>query len=128
MEKHKETFDALDKAIRLAKDRTKDPSPELVEALGGGWVGEEALAISIYCSLMFEDDLSRALLLAVNHSGDSDSTGAITGNILGALHGIDAIPVHWLDQLELRKEIEQVATDLHCASLNVDLSDRYPGW
>ncbi|MBK8809431.1 MAG: ADP-ribosylglycohydrolase family protein [Acidobacteria bacterium] len=64
-----------------------------VSVLGGGWVGEEALAISIYCSLVSENDLSGALLLAVNHSGDSDSTGAITGNILGALHGIGAIPV-----------------------------------
>lgn len=128
MKNHKETFDALDEAIRLAEDRTKAPSPELIETLGGGWVGEEALAISIYCSLVHENDLSEALLLAVNHSGDSDSTGAITGNILGALHGIDAIPPHWLEHLELRAEIEQVAEDLHAASLNVDLADRYPGW
>lgn len=125
---HKETFDVLDKAIKLAQDRTRTPSPELIETLGGGWVGEEALAISIYCSLVLENDLSGALLLAVNHSGDSDSTGAITGTILGALHGLDAIPIHWLDPLELRKEIEQVAADLHAASLNVDLSERYPGW
>jgi ADP-ribosylglycohydrolase/tetratricopeptide (TPR) repeat protein/protein-tyrosine phosphatase len=124
---HKETFEALDKAIRLAQDRTKAPSAALVESLGGGWVGEEALAIAIYCSLVYEDDLYKALLLAVNHSGDSDSTGAITGNILGALHGMDAIPSQWLNHLELRAEIEQVAVDLHAASLGVNLWDRYPG-
>lgn len=128
VENHQETFNALDNAIRLAQDKTKTPSSELVETLGGGWVAEEALAISIYCSLVFEDDLSGGLLLAVNHSGDSDSTGAITGNILGALHGVEAIPAHWLERLELRTEIEQVSEDLYAASLDSDLSDRYPGW
>jgi hypothetical protein len=39
--------------------------------------------------------------LAVNHSGDSDSTGSITGNILGAVHGEAALPVTWLQHLEL---------------------------
>lgn len=32
------------------------------------------------------------MCLAVNHDGDSDSTGAITGNILGAYLGQQAIP------------------------------------
>jgi len=46
-------------------------------------------------------------------SGDSDSTGAITGNILGALLGRDAIPTHWLDSLELREVIEGMAERLY---------------
>ncbi len=115
-EDHQETFDALDKAIRLARDASRPPTPESVEALGGGWVGEEALAIAVYCALVHENDLRRALLLAVNHSGDSDSTGSIAGNILGALHGTAAIPPEWLEQLELRTEIERLANDLHAAS------------
>ncbi len=49
---------------------------------------------------------------AVNHSGDSDSTGAITGNILGALWGREAIPSRWLEPLELRREIEDLAIEL----------------
>lgn len=113
---HPETLSALDKAVRLARDASQPPTPELVEKLGGGWVGEEALAIAVYCALVHENDLPRALLLAVNHSGDSDSTGAITGNILGALHGPAAIPPEWLEQLELRTEIERLANDLHAAS------------
>jgi hypothetical protein len=53
--------------------------------------------------------------LAINHSGDSDSTGSITGNILGALLGELAIPVEWLDQLELKDVIRQVGDDLFTA-------------
>ena len=51
-------------------------------------------------------------MLAVNLTGDSDSTGAIAGNLLGALHGVDAIPQRWLEALELREAIGQVADDL----------------
>jgi ADP-ribosylglycohydrolase len=53
------------------------------------------------------------LLISVNHSGDSDSTGSIAGNLAGALYGVGAIPQHWLEQLELREVIERVAIDLH---------------
>jgi ADP-ribosylglycohydrolase len=80
--------------------------------LGNGWVGEEALAISIYCALAAGDDFEKGIRLAVNHSGDSDSTGSITGNILGALLGTAAIPDRWLAQLELRRVIEEIARDL----------------
>jgi ADP-ribosyl-[dinitrogen reductase] hydrolase len=107
-----ETYAALDRGVRLAHDNNIGASPEIVESLGGGWVGEEALSIAVYCSLVHQHDFKRALLLAVNHSGDSDSTGAITGNILGALHGVDAIPSCWLARLELNAEIERVADEL----------------
>ena len=54
-------------------------------------MAEETLAIAIYCSLKYQNDFSKGIIAAVNHSGDSDSTGAVTGNILGALLGFDAI-------------------------------------
>jgi hypothetical protein len=38
-------------------------------------VDEEAIAISVYCALKCKDDFKKALVLAVNHNGDSDSTG-----------------------------------------------------
>jgi ADP-ribosylglycohydrolase len=74
--------DALEKAIELAS--TGLPHPEMIERqLGGGWVGEEALAIALCCALATRD-VQPGLIAAVNHSGDADSTGAICGNILGA--------------------------------------------
>jgi ADP-ribosylglycohydrolase len=74
-------------------------------------VAEEALAIALHCVLA-TDDLPAAPLRAVNHSGDSDSTAAIAGNIAGARSGEAAIPPEWLEGLELRDVIEQVAEDL----------------
>jgi ADP-ribosylglycohydrolase len=123
-----ETIAALRSAVQLAETAGVDPTPEKVESLGGGWIAEEALAIAVYCSLVYGHDFERALLLAVNHSGDTDSTGAITGNILGTIHGTAPIPVHWLERLELRSGIEMIATDLFHATLGTDLSARYPGY
>jgi ADP-ribosylglycohydrolase len=87
-------------------------SSETVERLGEGWIAEEALAIAVFCALVHPTDLEAALVLAANHSGDTDSTAAITGNLMGALLGRGAIPARWLDTLELRDAIEQLAADL----------------
>lgn len=56
--------------------------------------------------------LKGGVRLGVNHGGDSDSTGAIAGNLLGAALGASAIPQRWLDALELREVIERLADDL----------------
>ena len=74
-------------------------------------MAEEALAMGLYCALGAKD-FEDGIILAVNHSGDSDSTGSITGNLLGAAAGIEAIPERWLARLELRSTIEAIATDL----------------
>jgi ADP-ribosylglycohydrolase len=90
--------------------------PLEVERLGGGWVAEEALAIAVYSALAHPDpgEARRALLLAVNHSGDSDSTASICGNLLGAWHGEVALPPDWVAEVEGRGTIIELADDL-CA-------------
>jgi ADP-ribosylglycohydrolase len=50
--------------------------------------------------------------LALQGGGDSDSTGSITGNILGTLIGLDAIPEKYLADLELLPLIQEMAQDL----------------
>ena len=107
---HEETLRALTQAVDASREGS--PSPERVQRLGEGWIAEEALAISAYCALVAGDDFARAVRLAVNYGGDSDSTGAITGNIVGTMLGAGAIPGHWLDQLELRREITELAEDV----------------
>ena len=91
----------IKKAIALSEAACEEAASTIEKELGGGWVGEEALAIAIYCCLKYPDDIRKMLIAAVNHSGDSDSTGAVAGNILGAYLGMDAIPKDWLDRLEL---------------------------
>ncbi len=73
---------------------------------------KETLGISLYCSLRHQDSFSAGVTAAVNHDGDSDSTGAVTGNILGALLGYHAIEEKWKQELELFDVILEMADDL----------------
>lgn len=124
---HEETTAAIKAAVSAAM--TEPPTPETIESLGAGWVAEEALAISLYCALTAKD-FESGVLVAINHGGDSDSTGAITGNLLGTMHGVEAIPESLLAELEGRDAIERVADDLFSAFIEQQELDwdRYPGW
>lgn len=86
---------------------------ENIGHLGEGWTGEEALAIALYCALKHFDSFENAMIAAVNHGGDSDSTGAVTGNILGAAIGYEAIPQFYKDDLEMHDLILHMADDLY---------------
>jgi ADP-ribosyl-[dinitrogen reductase] hydrolase len=44
----------------------------------------------------FEDYLVRV----VNRGGDADTTGALAGQLAGALYGVQGIPAHWLKKLD----------------------------
>src|SRR2546429_4566552 len=106
---HKETLAAIEQAEALAEARPRERSA--LRVMGKGFVAEEALAMGLYCALSAHDFEDR-IHLAVNHSGDSDSTGSIAGNLLGATGGVEAIPERWLRNLELRGTIEALADDL----------------
>ncbi len=110
--KHINYFTTLiNQAIELAESDIEDL--EAIKKLGEGWVAEETLAIAIYCSLKYKDDFEKAIIASVNHSGDSDSTGAVTGNILGAYIGYYEIPKKFKENLELHDIILDAADDLY---------------
>lgn len=111
------------KAMLLSQQNLNDL--DAIHQLGEGWVAEEALAIAVYCALKYEDNFERGVLAAVNHDGDSNSTGAIAGNILGAALGFDAIPPRFTDKLELKDVIIEIAGDLHhdCQISEYDMDD-----
>lgn len=108
-------------AFTLSQNDTDDVNN--ITQLGGGWVAEETLAIALYCThRYFPADLSaetlstsfeRAIIASVNHGGDSDSTGAVTGNILGSITGYDAIPKFYKDDLEHHNAILKLADELY---------------
>ncbi len=121
---HEETMAAVEGAVSGSASRSRPgssaalPFPEAIRALsgkdetagsGGGWTGETALAIALFCALCHSDDFRAGVLAAVNHSGDSDSTGAIAGNILGANLGRAAIPREWAAGLEMADLVEAAA-------------------
>lgn len=111
---HQEVLEMMGMA-RVAIDLSANDRSDLqnIGVLGGGWVGDEALAIALYCAIRHFDDFEQAMIAAVNHGGDSDSTGAVTGNILGAAVGYEAIPQFFKHDLELHDVILHMADDLY---------------
>lgn len=113
----------INKALKLSENSL--PDVENIRALGEGWIAEEAIAISVYCACKYQNNLIEGIIAAVNHDGDSDSTGAITGNLLGAWLGETAIPKEYLKDLELRDVIKEIATDLTTGCPMSDFDVKY---
>lgn len=106
-----ELWTLIEKATDMAREI--DQSDEIaISQLGEGWTGDEALAIAIYCVMKHMDSFEEAIAAAVNHNGDSDSTGAICGNLFGAIIGYEALPTHFTRQLELEDLIIDLADDI----------------
>lgn len=117
--------------MRRAMELGKSDVPErnAIRELGEGWVGDDALAIAVFSVMRHIDNFEDCIVCAVNHDGDSDSTGAIAGNIIGAILGYSAIPKHYIENLEIESILVSVADDL-CADVgirevNLRVSDRY---
>jgi len=96
---HEETLRALTRALDLAKAGSGD-HPQVIHSIGGGWVGEEALAVALY-AVLTASSYVEAIRIASNHDGDSDSTASIAGQIWGAWKGIDGIPYEWVASLDV---------------------------
>ena len=106
-----ELIKIVEKALKLSKEDIEDL--EAIHILGEGWVAEETLAIAIYCSLKYSNNFEKGIIASVNHKGDSDSIGAVTGNFLGAYLGIDGINKKFLEKLELVDFIEDISEKLY---------------
>ena len=112
--------DLTKKAIQLAQSNVTDESA--IRQLGEGWVAEESWAISLFCAVRHIDSMKDAIIAAVNHDGDSDSTGSMTGNIMGAIYGYESMKQERLfcpegkefeDTIELSNIILALADDLY---------------
>lgn len=111
--KHAESLiDLLRVVLRYARLKNELSPDAAIRALGHGWVADEALAIALYCALI-GNSAEESIIAAVNHDGDSDSTGAICGNIVGALYGVNGLPGDWWYQVEQWNYIKEVAGQLY---------------
>jgi ADP-ribosylglycohydrolase len=112
------------------------PDLRVPEIVGDGKGTLSVLGRAFAALSGFENYPEQALLRAVNHSGRSALTGAIAGALLGARTGIPGLPQKWVEQLELRYLIENIATDAfwhfdrHSAfgALGEKWTKRYPHW
>lgn len=123
----KELCDIINLSVELSENNKDDLTN--ISRIGEGWVAEETLGIALYCSLRYENDFSAGIIAAVNHNGDSDSTGAVTGNILGVINGYSGIEEKWKNNLELSNIILEMADDIcHGCQMSEYSSYQDPAW
>ena len=113
----------VSRALDLAVSDETDTAA--IRQLGEGWIAEETLAIAVFSVMRYIDDFEKCIVCAVNHDGDSDSTGAVAGNIIGAILGYSAIPKKYLAGLELLDVLASVADDLAGFSPKEQMKERY---
>ena len=111
-------MELMEQAIFLARSGNSDEMA--LGILGEGWVAEETLAVAAYCMLRYLGDFERTVVAAVNHNGDSDSTGAVAGNLIGAVVGCEAIPEYYKTNLELFSVIKEIGEDLYLSGQPAD--------
>jgi ADP-ribosylglycohydrolase len=116
-----ETLEAVDAAVVLAAEggepyaaigQIGQVGEETPDGDGKGWVAEEDLGIGLYAALRFPNDFAAAVQAAANISGDSDSTASVAGAILGAALGVEGIPPDWVEQVENRELLVELADGL----------------
>ncbi|MDA3646595.1 ADP-ribosylglycohydrolase family protein [Saccharopolyspora indica] len=124
---HDEVTRRIGTAVRLAREG-RVPPEDLERSLGTGSTAAESLAIGLYAALSSDGDFDAALPVAVNHSGNSATTGAVCGSLVGAVAGARRIPERWTAELELHEVIERLAHDavLEFGPRPPAWADRYP--
>lgn len=118
-----ELQELVQKSIDFAVSDKTDA--DAIRELSEGWVAEETLAIAVFSVMRYIDDFEKCICCAVNHDGDSDSTGAVAGNIIGAILGYSAIPQKYQTNLELHDVLLSVADDLGGFSSPEQMKERY---
>jgi ADP-ribosyl-[dinitrogen reductase] hydrolase len=97
------------RAVAAAREVTGDGELtfQQMTTLGEGWVGEEALAVALAVARTTDpsnpNSIRQSLWMAARHDGDTDSTAAMAGNLIGAICAPEAMPDRWIEQIEMRR-------------------------
>ena len=83
-----------------------------MQELGHGIEAFNSVPTAIFSFLVHPEDFSSTIIYAVSLGGDTDTIASMAGAISGAHLGIDALPLEWLDHLENRNYISDLATRL----------------
>ncbi|MCP5051937.1 MAG: hypothetical protein GY940_32515 [bacterium] len=88
--------------IAYLRDTLKKDIPDItaVRNLGNGIRASEAVSCALLAVVRYYRTPEEAVIKSVNFGGDTDTIGAMTGALMGAMHGTGWIPHRWLDNIE----------------------------
>lgn len=81
---------------------------EVFDAIGRRGNAVQTVATAVYCAMKFQNDFVGGVEAAIRGGGDTDTRGAITGAILGARLGRDAIPKSLIAGLKDAERIMEI--------------------
>ncbi|MFB7618356.1 ADP-ribosylglycohydrolase family protein [Kitasatospora sp. NPDC056181] len=145
--------DALVRSLPMPHSASPDTVLDLLKAPGGvpdpgqlAWTAPEATASAALLGALFvvsrfpgRDTVGAALRFAAG-APDGESVASTAGALLGAAHGVDALPVELLSRLELAWVLDTLARDLlqeyvdspgggeYVPARDPHWWNRYPGW
>ena len=111
------------KRSEVLRHRNEGYAGKIAPIMAGSWRGKargdirasgyvaHALEASVW-SVAHTGGYRGAVLLAANLGEDADTTGAITGQLAGALYGAAGIPTDWLEKLAWRDRLTKAAGSL----------------
>ena len=87
---------------------------DAIRAIGTSGYCREAVPCALYILASDPEDPERLITDAVRLTGDAtDTIGCLVGALTGALHGVDALPKRWRDEVEDSERIQELAIRLH---------------
>ncbi|MBL8146617.1 MAG: ADP-ribosylglycohydrolase family protein [Anaerolineae bacterium] len=86
-----------------------------IRHIGSGWVGDQAVALALYCVIRYPNDYVGCIRRGANLTGDSDSVASIAGGISAAYLGLEAIPAGWRNRVEGAEELTNLSARLAAA-------------
>jgi ADP-ribosyl-[dinitrogen reductase] hydrolase len=98
----------LVQSARAASGRDLDELKLDGEAMG---YTLKAMQVGLWC-LEHGGDFEESLVAVIRAGGDTDTNGAVAGAVLGALHGVGAIPPRWIAGVARAERLSAMADQL----------------
>ena len=113
--------DLVRHAITLTRDG--ELTPLAVMTMLGCNTAAQCLAGAVYATIIHVANFDEAMIAAVNHSGRSAAVAAVTGALLGARLGVEALPEFYMESLEPTAILQELAVDLFTARQVMNIFD-----
>jgi ADP-ribosylglycohydrolase len=81
----------------------------------------EELPLALGCLVATGGDYRQAVLAAANYGRDSDSIATMAGALIGALHGVEVIPLEWRDTVSTNSRLDLSASGITMAGVAQDI-------
>ncbi len=105
-------LERLERLEALCTQHMVSPS-DVAKQLGNGMAAVDSVVTALYVAIRFRESEYQALIhFCCAMRGDVDTLASMSGGLWGAARGVEDLPADWLEELEDRERIDQLAREL----------------